>query len=332
MASLLIHDLVVEAASGLGVRVEHLGELAFTLRLTYPGGRTKILFKQHFPVDRACVADAARVKAWMMHFLRAGGLCVPEGDFFFEDAWAARRGIPKNTQAASECAERLGYPVVIKPSCQSLGTGVHLVPSAAYFADRVREVVAIDPMFLIQRLALGTEYRVVVLDEEVRLAYKKAPFRIHGDGERTCGELIAARFAEVAAAGRQVAVRPDDSRFDSFLASQGLDRLSVLSEGQACQVGLTAGYNAGGELSEGWDTLGTRLRAVACAAVRLCGLRFGGLDMVVANAADPERSPYVILDVNPSPIMDGYARTGPEAQARVANLVRDLLVAMRPEG
>lgn len=295
--------------------------------MVYPDGRVRRLCRHVFDLNLAAAADMARVKAWSLSFLRAAGFPVPEFDFFFENAWAERHGTSKNEDSALAYAEGLGYPLVLKPSCLSLGQGVHMVSSAAALRDAIPRVTRLDPMFLIQRLAHGQEYRVVVFDGQIRLTYRKSPLDVAGDGSRTLRELLEERVGRLDAARGHLELDPGDPRIDSYLDAVGLCRESVPAAGEVIQVGLTANYNSGGTLRDAVDELPQDVAAAAIDMTRCAGLRLAGLDIMVEP---PGRGPsrYQLIEVNAAPMFEGYARLGPVQRERVHELVESIMLAM----
>lgn len=332
MGGLNIQNVVREVAPDLGVRVTPVPGYRGAIRLDFPdASRPVLLFWHYFDLNTSAAVDLARVKGWVQTFLREAGFSVPEFEVFFEDDWAARHLTDRNVAAAAAYAARLGYPLVIKPSCRSMGQGVHIVTSSQELQARIKEVTAMDQMFLVQRYVRGTEYRVVVLDDEVKLAYQKAPFRVVGDGTRTCQELIQERISALLAQGYGVSIQPGDNRIDSFLASQGLERGTVLPAGQTCQVSLTAGFVSGGELREGFNRIPAHVRDVAPRIVKQAGMRYAGLDIIVPDDRQPGEPAYYVLDVNSGPVLGDYARLGEEQFGRVRDLVRSLVMALGDE-
>lgn len=325
-----LFDLVAPLARKHGIRFlnDPESEARDAAKLVYPDGTVRFLFKHWFDLNSAGAADMARVKAWSLHFLRRHGFPVPEFDYFFENGWAAEHDTGKNEAAAAAYAARLGYPLVVKPSCMSFGKGVHIVPGPEALEDTLRLVVALDPMFLVQRLARGTEYRIVVFDGAVRLAYRKAPFKVTGDGVRTVQDLVLERAQALRAGGTHAELEVDDPRIDSYLSSIGLTRGSVPAPGERVQVGLTANYRSGGQLSEARGLLPEHVARVAVEITRCAGLRLTGLDVLVEEERGPE-APYHVIEVNGSPMFEGYAGLGPEQRQRVEAMVEDILLAMQ---
>lgn len=75
-----------------------------------------------------------------------------------------------------------GYPLIIKPNTASLGSGVYKVYSITEVWKYIERLFQMTPMIRLERYHVGRDYRVVVLDGRVRIAYERSPMRVIGDG------------------------------------------------------------------------------------------------------------------------------------------------------
>ena len=320
-------DLIRRVASRLGIECEVDSTAPNLLRLTYPNGATRYVPDSDFAVNRAASLIVSDIKPNIYSFLRQAGHAVPEYEVFFADSWARQFGLDRDEAAASAFAAQLGYPVVVKPANSYRGRGVQLAFAPGELAGAITGALAFDIMFIVQRYIAGQEYRLVVFDGAVRLAYRKYPLEIVGDGRNTCQQLIEASLEASRRGGIPADVTAADPRIDPFLSNQGLARDVVPEPGRTCRVGLAAGFPAGGRLVESWDRLPAGLAEEAIAVTHMSGLRLAGLDILVA----PSGTCYT-LDVNSPPALAGYAALGSRQRERTEALVADLLGAMGAAG
>lgn len=297
-------------------------------QLVYPDGKVRYMHWSWFSINSEASKEVARLKPLSLTFMREAGISVPEFEAFFFNAWAEEHGTTRNEDAAAEYADRLGYPVILKPSSKSQGKGVKLVGSRQHLLSSLPSLVRIDPMFVIQRYVTGTEFRVVVFDGAVHLAWTKAPLTVVGDGDKDIRKLVDARVAEMQAVGLHVETARAAPGIDSFLAAKGLTMASVPAAGAAVQVGVAAGYLMGGVLAEGLHLLPERVRQAAIEITRLAGLRLAGLDIIVPPEGGPDPEPYYLIEINAGPSFEGYLKTGPDATAKVEALAERILLAM----
>jgi cyanophycin synthetase len=111
--------------------------------------------------------------------LREAGLPMPE------------HALTSSAEKAVEAAERIGYPVVVKPvdSGRSRGvtvniTGPEAIPAAFDFAREYGSAV------LVERFIPGLPYRILILEGEVIAASLRGIPSVTGDGAQNVAELI----------------------------------------------------------------------------------------------------------------------------------------------
>ena len=63
-----------------------------------------------------------------------------------------------------ERAAALGFPVVVKPDSQGSSLGVGIADSPRRLGERLAESFALDPFAIVERLIVGREFTVAVLD------------------------------------------------------------------------------------------------------------------------------------------------------------------------
>ena len=111
---------------------------------------------------------------------------VPGSKTFFRNDWAEAIGVKgRRIDAAYAHAEKLGFPVIVKPNSGSQGDAVALVYTKRAFYRAVRAVFKKDRVVLVQKPVSGKDYRIVVLDEEVISAYERIPLSVTGDRKKT---------------------------------------------------------------------------------------------------------------------------------------------------
>ncbi len=317
---------VAEIAPAMGIGVYRVPDHLDAVRLTYPDGRIRHVIDEMTDLNDPASVAVARQKAWSAGFLQKGGFRVPEFECFYADWLAQVLGTDRNEAAALSYAEQLGFPVVCKPSAGMAGKGVFVAAGAADFARFCSTAAATEPIFLVQRAVSGLEYRIVVLDGELQLAYEKHPLTIVGDGESSIDELIGRRLDAIRSDEGHVEITPDDFRITAHLAFLGRSRRDVPERGEQLRVMLNAGYGCGGYLVEARQTVSANLVETAIGAAAQLGLRYAGID--IKGSEGPGGAPYHLLEVNSMPDLSGYAALGPAQRQHVEGLIERLIAAM----
>jgi cyanophycin synthetase len=224
--------------------------------------------------SREIASRVARNKPLANEIMREQGVPVPMG--------AAVRSVAD----AIKVADRVGYPIVVKPSDRSQGTAVTIgIQTAEELTEAVQEAVAASKSgrALVERMVVGRDFRVVVIGDVVAGVLERVPASVCGDGERTVAALIA-RLNEDP---RRQPDHPDnlfileiDDGTRSALAFQGLTLESVPDAGQMVRVKLAANLHQGGTGVERTSEMHPDNALVARLAAKAVGLDFCGLDFI----------------------------------------------------
>lgn len=323
-------ELVARLGPRLGLQVELEPAYGYVGQVVRPDGRRFYFRNTGFDLNGQGAAEVARDKAYTAYFLRQMGYPVPEGETFYSSAWCRRIGSDRDVHAAYAYARQLGFPVIVKPNSKSHGAGVARVFNRRELYRAVRAVftLAEDRVALVQRVAEGDDYRLVILDGEVPIAYRRLPLAVVGDGRATVEELLRRKQAELWRAGRDARVDPRDYLLQLRLRRLGLHLDSVPPQGARLVLRDAANLSGGGEAVDVTECLHPGFRALAARLARDMGLRYCGLDLLVRGSIEEPPRAYVVLELNPAPGLDHYARGGEVALRRVEALYERVLRAL----
>jgi D-alanine-D-alanine ligase-like ATP-grasp enzyme/acylphosphatase len=215
--------------------------------------------------------------------LRRAGVPVPRGRTFGFGDFAT----------AEAFAERIGYPVVVKPAMGVRGIGVvanirDAEELRAAFDQLVRSRLGKDD-FIVEQHITGRDYRIVVVGDEVIAAILREPAAVEGDGEHTVAELMANKNAfrrrNPHLWGRPIK-HGDAARYQ--LERAGLRITSVPGRGRLVLLSNSCSLSQGGESIDVLDELHPSIREACVQAVRAVpGLWFCGIDFLVEDHARP---------------------------------------------
>lgn len=207
---------------------------------------------------------------------------------------------------AVAAADRLGYPVVVKPNYTDRGVSVHVnVPDAAHvriaFADAARH----GPV-LVQQFIPGHDYRLTVLRGRMLAATQRLPAYVRGDGRSTLQQLIETENRNPRRSKDYVARMMQVIKIDDDLANQlalrGLTLESVPAAGVVVPLHGMANLSAGGEPIDVTARVHPDNRALVERAVRIVGLTIAGVDFLCPDITRSYRDVGgAICEVNPGP-------------------------------
>lgn len=308
-------------------------------RVVYRDGRVRLFRSTNLGVNNHGAVEISKDKGYTRYFLDLLGYKTPAGRTFLLPDYVAlidanlRRygfsGYPKAEVDAIDAYIRapdgVGYPCFVKANDSSQGRGVHKcyrrddVQAAleAFAAEKVR-------VCLVERDVDMPDYRVVVWDGAVRVAYRRVPFSVTGDGESTIANLMEAAQARFNVQGRSALFDPADKRLAAMLSRQGYKRDSVPDVGVRVQIHAFSNLSTGGEVEDVTDRIHPHWREMCQRITAEMGLNLCGVDLACADIESPDTD-YAIIETNASPGLDNYAASGDDAMRRVRTLYRDML-------
>jgi cyanophycin synthetase len=243
-------------------------------------------------------ARLARNKATCAIVLSQAGLPVPS------------HLLATNETHAVELANKLGYPVVVKPANLDGGRGVLVgLSSAEAVRKAYLSVCKLSSQILIEKYVSGNDYRLQVHKREVFSVLHRRPAYIIGDGVSTIETLILEanrnlnkqkpdRSAEQA----RVAIVVDDE-LNEWLRQQGQTLKSKPASGQPIRLKGAANVSSGGTREEiPIDNVHPDNLALAERAASTLRLDLAGVDLIIPNISCSWRETgAAIIEVNAQP-------------------------------
>ena len=209
---------------------------------------------------------------------------------------------------ARELADRVGFPLVVKPNAGSKGRGVSRVDDFDQLDAAIDRVFEFDTLALAQRWIPGRDFRVDFLDGEFLIGYERVGIRVEGDGRANIAELVARsdiRFRDQ----RTIDAAEADEAWERHVVSNGWTRTTILEPGSVLDFGsdvLNLGRLATARIIE---NLPDDIREMGSVIGKTLGLRYWGVDFRAPELATNEA--YVI-EVNCSPLLEQVYRMGHE--------------------
>jgi cyanophycin synthetase len=282
---------IVAAAKRQGIPVFRLKDSL--IQLGHGAGQRRVWTAE---TDRTgAIAEAiAQDKDLTRALLQGVGVPVPEG-------WPVRD--PEEAWAA---AEEIGPPVVVKPRYGNHGRGV--ITNLSTREQVARAFAAArehDDDIIVERFVPGSDYRLLVVGEQLVAAALREPPQVIGDGRSTVAELVAVLNRDPRRSdGHATAMSliKLDAIAQTVLAEQGLAPDSVPAEGQRVLIRRNANLSSGGTATDVTDLVHPRTAASAVAAARAVGLDIAGVDVVAPAIDQPlQESGGTVVEVNAGP-------------------------------
>ncbi|HEU4564040.1 MAG TPA: cyanophycin synthetase, partial [Gemmatimonadaceae bacterium] len=242
----------------------------------------------------AIAVEIAQNKSDTKRVLEGVGLPVPVGE------------IATSEDDAIAIAQELGFPVIVKPLDANHGRGISpRIDGEAQLRERWAATQEHSRRVVVERFAIGTDHRVLVVNRRVVAVAERVPAHVVGDGEHTIRELIGEvnRDPRRGVGHRKILTKlPADERTVEFLAERGLTLDSVPPAGECVLLRQTANLSTGGTSIDRTDEIHPDNVTACEMAAGIVGLDIAGIDVITPDISVPFReNGAVIIEVNAAP-------------------------------
>ncbi len=320
--------LLKRLAPKAGVKIDIEPTYRYAGQITLRDGTKRYFRGTNFDLNPLGASEIAKDKTYASYFMRKMGYRVVEGQAFFSKQWGKTIGSRKDRDAAYRFAKRLGFPIIVKPNSLSQGAGVCLVRSRKEFSYAVREIEKKDRVFRVERVALGQDYRIVVLDNEIMSAYERLPLTVTGNGRSTIKQLLTAKQKLFVQTDRDTIIKQDDFRIGWHLKHNGFRQNTILEKGNTITLLDNKNLSSGGDAIDVTKILHPTYKHFAIHLVKDMGLRYCGVDIMVDGDISKPLGRYQIIEINAAPGIDNYAKSGLQQKRIVENMYLKVLKAM----
>ena len=214
----------------------------------------------------------------------------------------------RTADQAVRAAERIGYPVVVKPLDGNHGRGVCL---DLQNEDDVRAAFPIAEeqsrrgVIVVESLIIGKDYRCLVIDGRIAAIAERVPASVTGDGVATVEQLVDTANADPRrGVGHEkvlTRIKVDDAAIE-LVREQGFAMTDVPPEGQMVKLALTGNMSTGGISIDRTFEAHPENVEIAEEAARMVGLDIAGIDFICPDITEPVRETGgAICEVNAAP-------------------------------
>jgi len=324
----LVSEILKRVAKKIDADILLEPEYGFAGRVKYRSGVQRYFRASSLDLNHLGASEIAKDKDYANFFLADAGYPVIEGRTFFSDEFGEALGSKRNIGAGYKYALTLGFPVFVKPNSKSQGTGVAKVYNKKAFYKAMREAFKKDRVVLVQRPVIGTDYRIVVLDNEVISAYERIPLFVIGDGVSTILELLMKKQRKFEKEGRDTTINLKDYRISLELARHKMTVSSVIPKGERVQLLNNANLSSGGDSVDVSQSVHPEFKKIAIALTKAMGLRLCGVDLMISGDIKNAPDKYWVIEINSAPGLDNYFAIGPKQEKIVEKLYLKVLKAM----
>ncbi len=269
---------------------------------------------RHIAVEIACDKEDTH------QLLNDLGLPVPQQRMVYSE------------RRAAAAAERIGFPVVVKPLNANHGRGVSInltTPEQVATAFDQALEQGTGRAVLVESFIEGMDHRMLVVNNELVAVAKRVPGHVMGDGKSSISELIDVVNEDPrrGIGHEKVLTQLElDKQANRLLAEAGKDENSVLADGEAFYLRSTANLSTGGTAIDMTDVVHPDNREMAVRAVRAVGLDVAGVDFLSSDITRSYKDiGGAIVEINAAPGFRMHVAPSEGEPRDVAGKVMDML-------
>ena len=243
--------------------------------------------------------------------------------------------VPRQAQVyraskAVRAAERMGYPVVIKPLNANHGRGVSIgLTTPAEVETAFNKAQEHSRCVLVESYLPGFDHRMLVVDGELVAAAKRVPGHVRGDGKHTIAELLEVVNSDPrrGVGHEKVLTRLDfDHQAQRLMEAAGHTAETVLPYDEVFYLRSTANLSTGGTAIDVTDIVHPDNREMAVRAAAAVGLDVCGVDFLTQDIGQSYRElGGGICELNAAPGFRMHVAPSEGTPRDVAGKVIDML-------
>ena len=241
-----------------------------------------------------------------------------------------RQALVQSARRARQAAERMGFPVVVKPLNANHGRGVSINLETVEQVEVAFEKAAEHSRsVLVESYIEGLDHRLLVVNDKLVAAAKRVPGHVVGDGTSTIRELvdIVNQDPRRGVGHEKVLTRLEfDHQAERLLAKLGYTAETVPARGETVYLRSTANLSTGGTAIDVTDVIHPDNRDMAIRTIKAIGLDVGGVDFLTTDITKSFRETGgAICEVNAGPGFRMHVAPSEGTPRDVAGPVLDML-------
>lgn len=285
-------DGIAKEARKLGLPVTRIGDGSFLI-LGYGASQKRVMAT--IGHDTSCIGvDVACDKQLTKRLLEMAGILVPEGKVVYTE------------DEAVNVAQKIGFPVIIKPCDLNQGKGVCLNIKDTETVKRAFDFTKkYSSRIIVERQIKGRNFRVLIVDGKFVCAAERIPAHVIGDGVHTVRELIEIENKNpLRGKGHEkplTKIKIDEGvKMVLFRQNLSLDKVPVKGIKVFCRE--NGNLSNGGIAIDVTDEICEENKRTAQRAAQILDLDIAGVDITVEDISKPlSACDGAVIEVNAAP-------------------------------
>jgi len=242
----------------------------------------------------------------------------------------AKQRLAYNDEEAVKMAERIGYPVVVKPLNANHGRGVSIkLQDAEHVRVAFGQARKHSRAVIVESYIEGFDHRMLVVNGELVAVAQRMPGHVVGDGKQTVTQLVDEinRDPRRGIGHEKVLTRIEiDHQAERLLEQVGHSKDSVPAKGERLFLRSTGNLSTGGTSIDRTDAVHPDNREMAVRAVKAIGLDVAGVDFLTKDISESYKEVGgAICELNAAPGFRMHVAPSEGEPRDVAGKVMDML-------
>lgn len=297
-------------------------------QIIFKNGKKSYFTSNSLDINSKASSSVAKDKDYTNFFLKSLGYpIIPGSKSFYSKEWADAIGSKdRRIDDAYIHAQKIGFPVIVKPNSGSQGKDVLLVFNKKELYLALNKIFKYDRIALVQKYVQGEDYRIVVFKNKIIAIYNRKPLCVIGDGKSSIEELFDKKQERIAKIkGKNISIDLEDNRIHICLKHKKLNLDSVPKAGEVVHLLNNANLSTGGDTEDVTDIAHPFYKKLAIKIVRDMNLKFCGLDLMIDGNINKKTSKFWIIEINSTPSLYHYSCLGKKQLEKAEDMYLEML-------
>lgn len=250
-----------------------------------------------YPTNLRFTYDLFKDKAWTKQLLKKYRYRVSRGDYFYLDSSWSRKEPSRSVQSALAYAEKIGYPVFVKPNSGSQGNYATVVYNKTQLQKHLSLMRHYAQVYLIEEVTQSPEYRIFIVGGKPMFSYQRERTAIVGDGRSRIIEILD-----------RLHILPSPF-IQAHLRAKKMTLKSVLRQGDTVDVLPVANISQGAKIKDYNERFTQETKEWAKNLYKITGNHIIGVDIFTSQGPNNPDS-FTIIELNHQPSLVGIWEAG----------------------
>lgn len=281
----------------------------------------------HFDINGSWSSRIAKDKSYTKIFLSKLWYNVPIWDVFFSEELNIKLQDKKTIDDWYDYAKKLWFPLIVKPNNLHQWKFVWKIYSKSEYYSLAKKILKITDTLVVEKFCEWNDYRILVLDNIVKLCYERKNLRIIWDWKKTILDLINKKNKELIEKWSNARVNLNSSFIIKNLKRKWFQLSSVLTDWYELKLLDNANLSSWWELIDHIDDIHEDFKKLAINVTKEMWLRYCWVDILTNDITKPIWD-YNIIEINAFPWFKNYSLAWERNKEIAKNLCYEIFLAM----